>query len=100
MIDQPVVHDGEGIVSRKRRGPCKHFVQHDTSCINIAPSITAFAPDLFRGNVIRRAHDLRQFAKGQPSPRWTPENRPYVDTSKPANEVAELRTRSVIPREV
>jgi hypothetical protein len=33
-------------------------------------------------------------------PRWTPENRPYVDTSKPANEVAELRTRSVIPREV
>jgi uncharacterized surface protein with fasciclin (FAS1) repeats len=33
-------------------------------------------------------------------PRWTPENRPYVDTSKPANEVAEVRTRSVIPREV
>jgi len=35
-----------------------------------------------------------------PLPRWTPENRPYVDTSKPANEVAEVRTRSVIPREV
>jgi hypothetical protein len=31
------------------------------------------------------------------APRWTPENRPYVDTSKPANEVAEVRTRSVIP---
>ena len=30
-------------------------------------------------------------------PRWTPENRPYVDTSKPANEIAEVRTRSVIP---
>jgi len=30
-------------------------------------------------------------------PRWTPENRPYVDTSKPANEFAEVRTRSVIP---
>jgi hypothetical protein len=37
---------------------------------------------------------------GECIPRWTPENRPYVDTSKPANEVAELRTRSVIPREV
>jgi hypothetical protein len=33
------------------------------------------------------------------SPRWTPENRPYVDTSKPANEAAEVRTRSVIPWE-
>jgi hypothetical protein len=35
-----------------------------------------------------------------PVPRWTPENRPYVDTSKPANEVAELRTSFVIPRGV
>jgi hypothetical protein len=30
-------------------------------------------------------------------PRWTSENRPSVDTSKPANGVAEVRTRSVIP---
>jgi hypothetical protein len=35
--------------------------------------------------------------RGWLRPRWTRENRPYVDTSKPANGIAEVRTRSVIP---
>jgi hypothetical protein len=41
--------------------------------------------------------DPERIKREADSPRWTPENRPYVDTSKAANEVAEVRTRSVIP---
>ena len=70
---------GTGLFSRRsfmiRKGlspvngtlPRQHFVEHHAERIEIAAGIAALAFDLFRRNVVGRAHGLGEFGEGEPA---------------------------------
>src|SRR5262249_22329891 len=66
VIHQPVVHDGECVRAGERYFSRQHLVEHHAQSINIAARVAAFALDLLRGNVVRRAHGLGELREGQP----------------------------------
>ena len=67
IIQQPVVHDGEGIGPLKRGLAGQHFVEHDSQRVDVAAAVAALALDLFGRDVFGRAHHLGKLGERQPA---------------------------------
>ena len=63
IVQQPVIHDREGIRAAKRHLPGQHFVEHHAQRVKIAARIAAFGLDLLGRNIVGGPHGLRNLAR-------------------------------------
>ena len=64
VVEQPIIHDEEGVLAGEWHSSSQHLVKHYAEGKEVAASIAPLAFDLFRRNVVRRAHGLGEFREG------------------------------------
>jgi len=65
IVEQAVVHDGEGIGSGEGNGAGEHLVEHDSEGVDVAARVSALATDLLGRDVVWRAQALGEVSEGE-----------------------------------
>ena len=65
IVEQAVVHDGEGVGSGEGNGPGEHLVEHDAEGVDVAARVSALSADLLGRDVVGRAEALGEVAEGE-----------------------------------
>ncbi len=65
VADEAGVHDGEGVGAGEGELAGEHLVEHDAEGVDVAAGVAALAFDLLGGDVVGRAHALREVGVGE-----------------------------------